>query len=102
MPLCKHLYALMHAAANSGHVDNNVTDVTTNTSGAVWHVANRTSGVLEGDLYKERAWILHEFRLIKVAVLVTVISILLLSTCRILLKTNARFPTSRKPDMDMK
>jgi hypothetical protein len=109
MPLCQHLYTLLHAAAaaaaSTDTPDANLTRpelaAPGNGSAPGWQHGNGTGG-LEGTVPQQQAehvtWFLHEFRLIKVTVLVAVISILLLSTCRILLKTNASFPVVRKQD----
>ena len=45
---------------------------------------------------REKTWFLHEFHLIKAVVLVVVISVLLVSTCRLVLKNFSKFAEPRK------
>ena len=47
---------------------------------------------------RERGWFLHEFQLIKAIVLVIVISALIISTCRLVLKNFSRYSVARSDD----
>ena len=84
MPLC-------HQAARHYATRNNTFDVNASLNWTLQEVADNST-------MSKKGWFLHEFHMIKAVVLVVVISVLLISTCRIVLKTFSRFAEPRMKD----
>ena len=78
----------MHTSVDSspGHVDNSHTN-----SNSTFNFTVNSTGLLYERGGDEESWLSSDIQLIKLIVLVVVVSVLLLSTCKLVLKTFSRF-----------
>ena len=106
MPLCKHLYPVINSTLKESIEKNHGNGVLQQANifddkhtGFIYSPTNwtqywNTSGnITEG---KDVAWGVSDYRLIKVYVLVGVVIVVVISTCRILFKSNSNLPNFRK------